>query len=260
MVRLLRNFMVVACVFSALAAHEHEQTIYATELAADKDETTSIWRDVSLFRKINPEKQKALSALITDLEAKMYIKPVRPSVIEDNTLNQIICYCLGPCMTSNALAFEIAGFFRQIAIGEDVINLCTHEELKAVIAHELAHIKSSHSSKRLLLLLAVLGLKKWCIDKYIENNTGYKYNFLCYNIVIPLCLAFLSRMQEAEADRIAAQYLDNPLALSDALKKIIISSASKERLSSAHPSLKAREDAMVAIIQKRKNVLKKATA
>lgn len=97
-------------------------------------------------------------------------------------------------------------------------------EIKAIIAHELGHLKLHHHLKMLLILNALLFITLISIS--------YLPIFIPLIIFFVLFQRFLSRKFELEADYYAARLVGK-----DALKKVILNyGENKSNILSTHPS------------------------
>ncbi len=112
-----------------------------------------------------------------------------------------------------------------VCVTEELMRELNQEELEAVIAHELAHIKNRDVA--VMTLASFLSTIAFFIARYgIYGNTrngrlliAIAISFAVW-IVSTLLLKALSRYREYSADRGAASITGNPLALSSALKTI----------------------------------------
>lgn len=112
-----------------------------------------------------------------------------------------------------------------ICVTEELIQELNQEELEAVIAHELAHIKNRDVA--VMTLASFFSTIAFFIARFgIYGNTqdgklwiAVAISFVVW-IVSTLLLKALSRYREYSADRGAALITGNPLALASALKTI----------------------------------------
>jgi len=147
---------------------------------------------------------------------------------------------------SNAY-FTGIGRVKRIVLYDTLIRQMTHAEIVAVLAHEIGHWKRGHIWKRLLLaeILALAG--SWLAFLALAWDglpalLGYGDLSLAARLVILGFLAslamfpitplssWLSRRDEYEADRFAAEITADPGSLATALIKL-----STENLSNLHP-------------------------
>jgi len=136
--------------------------------------------------------------------------------------------------------------FASIYVNKKLSSILNQEEIKAVLAHELAHYKEKHLHKstmfHTILCIALFGIM------YLVKTLK-----LPYEIILPVILAFFvlsflyARHNEIEADIIAAR-VTNPGALISALQKIKGKTMPLPLLY-PHPSLKKR----IEIIRKAVN-------
>lgn len=114
-----------------------------------------------------------------------------------------------------------------ICVTTGLINRLSQEELEGVIAHEAAHIKNRDA-----LVMTVAGMitvisgfiLRWGFIFGGNRENGGYLSFLLVSILTYalgfLLMRALSRYREYVADKAAAKITGNPLALSQALKKI----------------------------------------
>ncbi len=110
---------------------------------------------------------------------------------------------------------------KRIVFFDTLLDSLKHDEIEAVLAHELGHFKRNHIKKRIitmaLISLAGLALLAWLIDqRFIYEGLGVKevssyMALILFMLVTPLISIFLtplfslmSRKHEFEADEFAA--------------------------------------------------------
>ena len=114
---------------------------------------------------------------------------------------------------------------KRIVFFDTLVNSLKHDEIEAVLAHELGHFKRSHIKKRILTMalmsLGGLALLAWLIDQsFIYEGLGvtepsFYMALILFMLVTPVISIFLnplfsllSRKHEFEADDFAAQNTD----------------------------------------------------
>ncbi len=141
------------------------------------------------------------------------------------------------------------GFGRQkrVVLFDTLLQQLTQQEILAVLAHELGHMKKKHILKRMLLMAGIALFYCWFTylligwDRLpmlvgIEEASFYArvviLFFLSSILTFPLTPLFslLSRKDEYEADRFASDLHGNPEDLATALIKM-----GRENLSNLHP-------------------------
>ncbi len=164
---------------------------------------------------------------------------------------------------SNAF-FTGFGRTRRIALFDTLIEKQTVPELVAVLAHEIGHVKNKHVIQGtvigilhsglvfylLSLLLTSPGLYEAFYMEQASLYTGLIFFGLLYTpveMVLSLGLNILSRHNEFQADRFAAQTIEEPSSIVDALKKLSAENPSNLTphpfyvfLNYSHPSLLQR--------------------
>jgi len=189
-----------------------------------------------LFFKTSAVPEGPLRERVTELAAREKF-PIRELLVID-----------GSRRSSKANAFFTGfGSNKRIALYDTLINTHTVPELLAVLAHEVGHYKKHHIFRHFVfgqfnLLLLFLGASV-CISRpelftaFGVTNRSYYVGLVLYLILIqPFGALFgvlgnyLSRRDEFEADRFAAETIGNPTPLITALKRL-----SKESLSNLTP-------------------------
>lgn len=111
---------------------------------------------------------------------------------------------------------------KRIVFFDTLLNSLQHDEVEAVLAHELGHFKRNHIKKRILTMalmsLGGLALLAWLIDQdFIYHGLGvtqpsFYMALILFMLVTPVISIFLnplfslmSRKHEFEADEFAAQ-------------------------------------------------------
>ena len=193
-----------------------------------------------LFFKTSPVPEGPLREQITQLATRERF-PIRELLVID-----------GSRRSSKANAFFTGfGSNKRIALYDTLIKSHSVPELLAVLAHEIGHYKKHHIVRhfafgQLSLLLLMLGasvciLRPELFSAFSVSTPSYYVGLVLYLIAIrPLAAIldilanYLSRRDEFEADRFAAQALGDPNPLIAALKRL-----SKDSLSnlSPHPLL-----------------------
>jgi len=117
------------------------------------------------------------------------------------------------------------GSNKRIVFFDTLLESLQHDEIEAVLAHELGHFKRNHIKKRILSMalmsLGGLALLAWLIDqRFIYEGLGitepsYYLALILFMLVMPIISIFLSplfslmsRKHEFEADEFAAQQSD----------------------------------------------------
>jgi STE24 endopeptidase len=189
-----------------------------------------------LFFKLNPVPDGALRDQVMELSSRQGF-PLRELLVID-----------GSRRSSKANAFFTGfGSNKRIALYDTLISNHTVPELLAVLAHEIGHFKKHHIIRHLAigqlnLLLLFFGASL-CISRpeifqtFGVSTRSYYVGLALYLVLIrPFAVLFgvlvnyWSRRDEFEADRFAAEALDDPNPLIQALKRL-----SKDSLSNLTP-------------------------
>lgn len=127
------------------------------------------------------------------------------------------------------------GRSRRILIGDTLLDICSHDEIEAVFAHELGHVRLHHSWKMLAMAgagsVAGLYLLRVCLNP-VTAYFGFAHAYdiagvpLLMLLIIALGTAFTplqnaySRYLEKRADLFAIGHIDSPERLISALVKL----------------------------------------
>jgi len=138
-----------------------------------------------------------------------------------------------PSPVPNAFATGRGPSHAVVAVTDSIMRMLTREELEAVLAHEMAHVKNRDmltlTMASFLSMLAFLIMRNWFFMSLFgggnrDNNMGALILVYVVSIVVwlvsTLLTRALSRYREFAADRGSAELTDNPRALISALKKI----------------------------------------
>jgi STE24 endopeptidase len=189
-----------------------------------------------LFFKIEPIKAEGLEEKIRQLMDRAGLKVSRVFQMDASRRSR----------HSNAY-FTGIGKVKRIVLFDTLIEQMTHDEILAVLAHEVGHWKKRHVLKRLVLteVTAFCGLYLAYVlvqRDALSGLLGYTglsfyarfviFGFLGSLVLFPLTplLSALSRRDEREADDFAAELTGHPENMASALVKL-----SRENLSNLHP-------------------------
>ncbi len=137
---------------------------------------------------------------------------------------------------SNAF-FTGFGRNKRIALFDTLIAQHTIPEMIAVLAHEIGHYKKKHMLQSLIISILHTGVLLYLLSLFVDSHglfqafymtnqsiyAGLLFFGLLYTpieLVLSVVMQILSRKNEYEADRFAAETLDNPDSLVNALKKL----------------------------------------
>lgn len=132
----------------------------------------------------------------------------------------------------NAFATGRSPEHAAVAVTEGLLAALDREELQAVVAHELGHVKNLDI--RLMMIVSVMlgaiallgdmALRSGRSRRLSREKGGANPLLLIVAIIAPLIARMLamavSRTREFDADRSAAEFTRNPLALARALAKL----------------------------------------
>lgn len=139
--------------------------------------------------------------------------------------------------------FTGLGSKKRIALFDTLLNELNHDELEAVLAHEVGHSKLGHVKKSLILSVLNTGLVFWLLSFFLDSrplfdafgmehmsvHAGLVFFALLYSpvsLLLGVGLNALSRRHEYEADAFAARTTGSPEALASGLQKLSSSNLS----------------------------------
>jgi len=137
---------------------------------------------------------------------------------------------------SNAF-FTGFGKNKKIALFDTLIEKHTTEELVAVLAHEIGHYKKKHIFQSMVLSFMTSALMLFLLGLILKSSAVFMafgvegapvyaglfifgFIFAPVSFVISIFQSMLSRKNEYEADRFAAEITGQPAVMIDALKKL----------------------------------------
>jgi putative metalloprotease len=148
-------------------------------------------------------------------------------------------------ITSDVNAFAMGDGTVRIYSG--LMDLMTDDEVRYVIAHEMGHIKSGHSKKRMQAAMAASSLRD--AASAAGGRASALSNSQLGDLFHEVVLAQHSQSNEREADDYALQFLqtrkNDPMAAVTALEKLdALSGGGGGGWTSTHPAPKARANRM----------------
>ncbi|MBI5441346.1 MAG: M48 family metallopeptidase [Deltaproteobacteria bacterium] len=189
-----------------------------------------------LFFKFEPVREEGLEEEIRGIAEKAGLKVSRIFQVDASRRSK----------HSNAY-FSGIGKVKRIVLFDTLLAQMTHAEILAVLAHEMGHWKKRHVLKRLGLTAGTALIALWLAFRLLrwgglpgviglDSASPYLQwvilGFLGTIASFPVgpLFAALSRRDEREADRYAAELTGSPEALASALLKL-----SRETLANLHP-------------------------
>ena len=111
-----------------------------------------------------------------------------------------------------------------VAVSTGLMQRLSHDEVTAVVAHEMAHIRNYDTLTMTVTASFAGAISMLANFAMFFGGSRERQNPLAMMILAPLAAAVvqmaISRSREYEADRIGAQICGHPLWLADALRKI----------------------------------------
>ena len=189
-----------------------------------------------LFFKFSPIEQEGLEEKIMSLMKKAKVKVSRVVQVDASRRSH----------HSNAY-FSGIGRVKKVVLFDTLLKQMNHDEILAVLGHELGHWKKGHIRKRLIMIEAVALVSFFLAHRLLEwgglpGLIGITRLSLPAQFVILMFLGslvmfpltplsnWLSRKQEWQADQFSSELSGRPDAMASALIKL-----SAENLSNLHP-------------------------
>lgn len=166
-------------------------------------------------REVTPEEYPVLHDVVEKLAAEADIPKPRVAVM--------------PTPVPNAFATGRSPSHAVVAATDSILRLLTREELEAVLAHEIAHVKNRDVmtltiASFLAMVAAIIMQNAWLFSIADRREGGAWMAAWAVSIVVwvlsTLLVRSLSRYREFAADRGSAYITRNPKALISALYKI----------------------------------------
>jgi Zn-dependent protease with chaperone function len=179
----------------------------------------------------------------------------------------------------NGAVMGLVAPLRYVMLTDGLVELLPRDELRAVMAHEIGHVRRHHLPWMLLMLVALLGLASfavewpavtidesirhasWDLEEKLEAMVWLERGAAILAATIALLLfGWVSRRIERQADTFAVQYLsgttDSPaitpdavVAMSGALGSVArFAGVSRERISWRHGSIRWRQAYLERIV------------
>ena len=148
--------------------------------------------------------------------------------------------CISESAAPNAFAFGRGVRDGRVCVSRGIMNLLSHEELRAVVGHELAHIKNRDVLT--ITLLSVIPMIMYRIAwHFLFYGGGRRGNdrgnntvligiaAMLFYFVTNLLVLYASRIREYYADKGSVELGNSPSALASALYKLVYGSARLDR-------------------------------
>ena len=157
--------------------------------------------------------------------------------------------CVMPTDSPNAFATGRDPQHAVVAVTQGILKLLNEEELKGVLAHELAHVKhrdiliGSIAATLAGAIMMIASMARWAalfggFGGRDDDDGGGMIGLIAMSILAPIAAMLIqmaiSRSREYAADAAGASYSGNPRGLASALEKI--SSASRRVPMKAEPA------------------------
>ena len=134
--------------------------------------------------------------------------------------------CISEIAIPNAFAYGRSSRSGHIAITRPILGLLTRDELKAVLGHEMGHIKHNDmavtSAVSVIPMICYYIALSFMFSRSNENGGGFIIGILGYGFYLigQLLVLFISRTREYYADEASVEFGNRPAALVSALYKL----------------------------------------
>ncbi len=156
--------------------------------------------------------------------------------------------CIMPSESPNAFATGRNPQHAVVAVTQGILRLLTQDELKGVLAHELAHVKhrdiliGSIAATLAGAIMMIASMARWAalfgFGGRDDDDGGGMIGLIAMSILAPIAAMLIqmaiSRSREYAADAAGASFAGSPHGLASALQKI--SSASRQIPMKAEPA------------------------
>ena len=156
--------------------------------------------------------------------------------------------CIMPSESPNAFATGRNPQHAVVAVTQGILRLLTQDELKGVLAHELAHVKhrdiliGSIAATLAGAIMMIASMARWAalfgFGGRDDDDGGGMIGLIAMSILAPIAAMLIqmaiSRSREYAADAAGASFAGSPYGLASALQKI--SSASRQIPMKAEPA------------------------
>ncbi|MDR3646925.1 MAG: M48 family metalloprotease [Candidatus Babeliales bacterium] len=187
---------------------EYNQTLEVVKLEDPKD----LWDGIN----VNSNYNSTLFWNIATLAKNMNVAMPNVMIYKGNAFNNKIANITGQDSRVNAGANDIAN---SLLLGAELIKNLNLDELNAIIAHELAHIKHKHVRQQIRSngINGLIGISVLISTHLLARNSSFyqnhKYKILfSLNCLIGLAFDYskskLSRQHEIEPDNEALKYVN----------------------------------------------------
>lgn len=160
----------------------------------------------------------------------------------------------GEARVANALVSGLLPFFRRIYISDHMLETFSIDEVRAVLAHEVGHVRYRHLYAYLAFSLS-LCLLLWLFTPILTSFLGDDWSVIATMVLIisywSIVFPFASRIFERQADRYALEATGNLPTFQRALEKLAevngeVKNWAKWDIFKTHPSIAERIKALQA--------------
>ena len=182
------------------------------------------------------------------VEWTMHIKYIKPSdnprlyaMVQEQAKRANISMpkvCISPVAIPNAFAFGRGFGDGRVCVTEGILKLLDEAELKAVLGHEIAHLRNNDVLT--ITLLSVIPMIMYRIAWHFmfyghrrddRNSNGAMIGLIAFlfYFITNLLVLYASRIREYFADRGSIEFGNRPATLASALYKLVYGSARADK-------------------------------
>jgi len=184
-------------------------------------------------------------------EVSKFESPELYDLVEDLVIDAklpIPKICIMPTDALNAFATGRNPSHAAVCVTRGMLNTLSNEELKGVLAHELAHIKNRDTLIMTIAasvagaIMMIAYMARWAAifggyGRTSRDRGGNIFSLLAISILAPIAALIIqlaiSRTREYFADKSGAGFAGSPLGLAHALRKLD-SAATRHKLPASH--------------------------
>ncbi len=167
--------------------------------------------------------------VIVDKESMPKMYDYIKNLCLDNDIEMPVVFISKDKSIFNAFALKLFTSSGGILLGQELLSESSDEEIEAVIAHEIGHIKHNHVNKIFALNILVVVLYSYITTTYYTNDDYYKNNIIIeeykkfwkmYGLLLCARALVIGKSFEKEADNFACQQAGKAKGLIKFFKKL----------------------------------------
>lgn len=134
--------------------------------------------------------------------------------------NEMYVWGMGAGKHLNAAALGYVPPFRYMLISDGLLDRLTEEEVLAVAAHELGHLRHRHMIWYLLVTMAFMFLFEWMAGYFLSPHLQVLIFCTLFAVYLRVVFGFISRRFERQADLTSVELMGGAGPLTTGLEKI----------------------------------------